>query len=187
MTWKDIKVKDFFEIQKINNNSELDEFDKSLLICSILFPSVEFSLSMPYKELSKYLSQLDLTPPDPKKCMASSSYIVGDLKLKLISNVSKITTGQFIDYSNYSKMGKTLESVCVFLQSEKECPFQELVNTINLHMSAYDFMVINFTLQRKFNKLLLTFANSFLWKMIPTLWKNRKKLKQISGEYFHTL
>ena len=40
ITWKDIKLKDYLEIQKIVNDEYLDEYIKTLYICRILFPSV---------------------------------------------------------------------------------------------------------------------------------------------------
>ena len=61
ITWKDIKLKDYLEIQKIVNDEYLDEYIKTLYICRILFPSVVFSLDMPYAELCKYSSKLDLS------------------------------------------------------------------------------------------------------------------------------
>ena len=174
ITWKDIKLKDYLEIQKIVNDEYLDEYIKTLYICRILFPSVVFSLDMPYAELCKYSSKLDLSNIDTKRCRLKKEYEVGKMVVSVATNIKKVTTAQFLDYSNFIKQGKEVEAICVFLipvgfDYNKLYDFDNLVKLVKENLSAEDYLTINFMLQRKYNKYLLTFANSLLWKMLPKM------------------
>ena len=174
ITWKDIKLKDYLEIQKIVNDEYLDEYVKTLYICRILFPSVVFSLDMPYAELCKYSPKLDLSNIDTKRCRLKKEYEVGKMVVSVATNIKKVTTAQFLDYSNFIKQGKEVEAICVFLipvgfEYNKLYDFDTLVKLVKENLSAEDYLTINFTLQRKYNKYLLTFANSLLWKMLPKM------------------
>lgn len=174
ITLKDVKLKDYLEIQKIVKDEYMDEVDKTLYICRILFPDVVFSLDMPYSDLMKYSSKIDLSNIDIKRAFVKKEYRVGKYTVQVSKDIKKVTTAQFMDYSNFAKQGKEVEAICVFLipkgcEYNKQYDFKDLVDAVKNNLSTEDYLNINFTLQRKYNKYVLTFANSLMWRILPKM------------------
>lgn len=104
ITWEDISLKQFKEIDLILNSEYDDEFEKLIrLMCIISGKDEDYFNSIPVVELSSvkdsftaFLSE----PPKPRLDKSKLEYKTGDYYCMLNPDISKMPTSQYIDYTS---------------------------------------------------------------------------------------
>ena len=99
MTWKDITYRQFMRIKEITENETLNEEEQMLELVLLLFGDV------PISEMHKYSVEVYklLEEPFPEGDTTRKELEVHNRKYTVTTDLGKITTSQFIDYSNYVK------------------------------------------------------------------------------------
>lgn len=180
MTWEDLTVEQFEQLQQIEK-LQLDEYERSILVCQTLFQNKEFSLDMPFKELNEYVGKLGFLKDMPKiKGNVKSVYVVDGNGYYLTKNLEDFTTAQYIDYQQHLKdkasLAVVLSAILIPLGHKyaKGYNMQDAQNELQ-NMCAIDALNIAFFLQKRATKYTRTLLNSSIRKamrmMIAIAWK----------------
>lgn len=97
--WNDITFNEFLKLKEIAENTGLTEDMQMLEMVMLLFGDV------PVSDLYKYVDKITnvISQPMPTGDTIESTVEVNGHKYTVTKDLSKITTSQFIDYSNYCK------------------------------------------------------------------------------------
>ena len=100
MTWRDINIKTFKEINKIIKDDTLTDVEKEISLISIIFNLDEDSLyDMDLKTLKTYSTQIafiEKFEPDYGKCPKIER--IGDIEIAIDYNLSHFSVSQYIDF-----------------------------------------------------------------------------------------
>lgn len=167
-SWDNISINKYYDILDILE-SEDDDITKNVRLVSVILDKDESEIwDMDIQDVSEYthklgfLNKFDL-PSAPKKV------IIGDYKLEVVKDISKISIGQYVDYQNFvtrplrESIDKIL-SVFLIPEGKKYNTDYDIINlqqTIREHMSfkiAQSFLQFFFI---KYLKLLMHSLRSF--------------------------
>lgn len=110
--WKDITLEQFEKIQEA-----LENYEDPLELISIIF-KLEAE-NIPITELNGYLTQLEFLKKEIPTVSLKKTYTLNGRVYNSNCDLTKITTGQFIDYTNYLKAnGKYNQFLSVFFIPE---------------------------------------------------------------------
>lgn len=100
MTWRDINIKKFKQINSIIKDETLTDIEKEISLISIIFNLDEDSLyDMDLKTLKTYSTQIafiNTFEPDYGKCPKIER--IGDIEISVDYNLSHFTVAQYIDF-----------------------------------------------------------------------------------------
>lgn len=101
MTWNDITLRKWTEIESIYKKKYEDEILQTADIISVVF-EIENPLDLSPAEFSKYVEQLSfLTKPIPEKKLCNSYTINGTL-YNFKGNIMEVSMGQLMDWRQFS-------------------------------------------------------------------------------------
>lgn len=99
ISWDDVTLLDYIHIQEIIKTDALTDLEKQIELVKILAHDSKLD-ELPVSEFSKYMPLLNLlTTKIPHKSMKKSYEFLGK-KFNVSNKIQKITTGQYIDYTN---------------------------------------------------------------------------------------
>lgn len=96
MTWKDISIKKYLEIQDILNDAVTSDEDKAILIANTIYERDITELPIP--EYQKKMRDLAFVNEAPQNENLANSYTVNGTKYKSNANIETIQANQFIDF-----------------------------------------------------------------------------------------
>lgn len=113
MTWNDISVKQFIEIQNIitDESMELDERILALIFTVFGVSPDEMNLI----EYQRYVKELDFLKEEVKRNDLEPEYIINEHKYYVHTNPNLFTVAQLADYNNYVSMGNPMTNIDKFL------------------------------------------------------------------------
>lgn len=137
--------------------------------------------SLPVKEINKYVKQLDFLSSECKPSTPKKHYTVNGKKYDSHIDLTVMTTGQFIDYQNYSKDNKIEQLLSVFITPEdkeygKDYDVLEVQKDL-LQMPITDAYAIAFFFKRQL-KAYCSLFRSYLKKSIKSLKMDKEKKKE---------
>lgn len=100
MNWKDITVKQYYDIVDIISK------DLSPIEANIEFIKIIFNVDaedIPYVKMVYYLNQLDFLKEPYEGKKPKKKYVVNDMTFNAITNIDGFTTAQYIDYQELIK------------------------------------------------------------------------------------
>ena len=101
MTWKEVSLKQFLDIQKIYDK-EMDDYEKSKQLIFILYGKEIYDI--PVRELDGYLKEIaSLLNTPPEQVKVNKEYVINGHKYKLSPKIEDMSTGQFWDFTEFSK------------------------------------------------------------------------------------
>jgi hypothetical protein len=110
LSWDDVTILDFIHIKDIVKTDELTELEKQIELVKILAHDDRLD-DLPVAEFNKYMPLLNILLTDvPHKPMKKSYEFLGR-KFNACNKIEKITTGQYIDYSNICKTNPGLNEM----------------------------------------------------------------------------
>lgn len=184
--WSDITLEQY--IQMINvGKQELDELENLLELVKIVCgEEVEQLPLTEYKQMLNHINFLSTPIPDVKP---KSKYVIGGKEYVCDLDLSKITGGQYIDYSTYIKQNDGVDGypnlLSVFL-IPKGCKYNDGTYDINHlkmnvpNMLFVDVKAIAFFLQRQYKTLLVItvdYSISAMKKMMKKETNPQKKIE----------
>lgn len=118
MTWNDITLKTYQNIQNIINNKELDDLEQTQKLVELIF-NVENSNQLPLTTFTKYVDMLKFLQEPINETKIKDKYTINDKVYVFKGNIAEMTTGQYLDFENYSKIENNLNLILsVFLIPE---------------------------------------------------------------------
>lgn len=112
MTWKDISIKKYLEIQDILNDAVTSDEDKAILIANTIYEQDITELPIP--EYQKKMKDLAFVNEAPQNENLANSYTVNGTKYKSNANIETIQANQFIDFQNYAKKQDIIGCISCF-------------------------------------------------------------------------
>lgn len=98
--WSEITVKQYYEIM---DALEEDPMTANEAIIKILFDKEMGDI--PIVELKYYLNKMKFLNTNSPKTPVKEEYTINGLKFKPVLDLSKLTTAQFLDYQEFTKVG----------------------------------------------------------------------------------
>lgn len=118
MDWSDITLKTYQNIQNIINNKELDDLEQTQKLVELIF-NVENSNQLPLTTFTKYVDMLKFLQEPINETKIKDKYTINDKVYVFKGNIAEMTTGQYLDFENYSKIENNLNLILsVFLIPE---------------------------------------------------------------------
>lgn len=147
MTWNDINIKKFKEINKIIKDETLTDVEKEISLISIIFNLDEDSLyDMDLQTLKTYSAQIafiNTFEPDYGKCPKIEK--IGDVEVSVDYNLSHFTVAQYIDFmaniqSKEPDIARLLS--CILIPKGKkyntDYDLEAFIKQIEINLNIYD-------------------------------------------------
>lgn len=185
LSWNDIKIIDFINIQQIVESKEMEEVDKTIELMKIITHNDkidELNLSNFKKETIK----LQLLNTDIPHNKIKKEYIIEGKKYKMIDKIQNLTTGQYIDYCNICKENIGLENISKIIaiilipEGYKYCKgydIDDLAAAIERDMSISDAYGISDFFVESQRKLLKVSLGYFQKAIVLSNMTLRQKIK----------
>lgn len=144
MTWRDITIKQFEEVQKASNLG-LDETDLMVLICQIVFPSEYFDLSTPYTKIKKYSVIINNLGDIKDQLLDSESLKEVDIEgVKLIfkTQIEQLTTAEYMDLVAFLKKKASIIDILSVICDKKDRDLLEKIDCVTA-LSLYSLWINN--------------------------------------------
>lgn len=179
MTWNDITIADYIQIKQVLD-TDVEPLIKQGELLKLITKKEIDNLPLPkFIELAKKeLAFLNQPPRKPSFKDVKEKYHVAGWDLELWGNISKITTAQYVDYTNIQKPLKTeIDAIAaypkvlsVFLIPEGKkynegYDIVKLQDDIEQHMPITDAMAIAFFLSSYSRVFLQVFLRCFKKKV----------------------
>lgn len=144
MTWRDVTIKQFEEVQKASNFG-LDETDLTILICQILFPNEYFDLSTPYSKIKKYSIAIN-NLGDIKDLLSDVESLkevdIEGVKLVFKTQIEQITTSEYMDLVAFLKNKASIVDILSVICDEKDRDLLEKIDCVTA-LSLYSHTIDN--------------------------------------------
>lgn len=99
MTWKDITVEQFLEIQKLKETNTEEDF--AINVVSYLFNCDADKI--PISDYLYKIKELEFLANNFKEKKVQKEYIINNRKYQLVYSLDEITTAMYFDFANYAK------------------------------------------------------------------------------------
>lgn len=188
MTWNDVTLKQFLEIQKVYSR-DIDEFNKSKQLITILY-NKDIN-HIPITQIDSYLKGVATLLQSPlEKGKIHKSYTINGHKYKLSSKIENLSTSQFWDFTEYSKTPtKNIHRIlsCFLIPDGKEYgdgyDLDEVLEDMNF-LSIADVHTISFFLLKRLGRLQKTILFYSTIQMMENMslkekWRMMKNLLQV--------
>lgn len=105
-TWNNVTISDYVQINKILNDQNLTNLQKSVSLVSIITGIPERDIyNLPIDESSKLISKLEfLNDVNIDTNPRYKTLYIGETKYEVLTDITKLTTAQFIDYQSLSSL-----------------------------------------------------------------------------------
>ena len=106
-SWKDVSIKDYYEINEILEDKSYDEMDRDVQLFAILQemdPEEAYNLPLPVYYQKKL--ELGWVWNKPKQEDIGDAYVIGDHRYKVLIDPMQMTTAQYIDFKNTVPLAK---------------------------------------------------------------------------------
>ena len=179
MTWRDITIKKYLQIQDIVN-SEMEDSEKELAIANIIYGYDITELTIP--EYKKHLADLSFVNKAPENEKLAKTYVINDVKYKSSADIESIQANQFIDFQNYAKKEDMIGCIsCFFIPDGHKYNDGYDMAKVKDDIGDLPITVANalaFFFKSQYTILLVLFQRSSLRKM-KELGMTNKKIKEM--------
>ena len=181
-SYRKLSIAKYDEIKKIMEK-DIDDIDKQVeLIACLADMDIDKIYNLPltkYEELVEKTSFL-LELPKPKNNLPNK-LVIGDWKYRIMKNVEKMTTGQYIDLQTYLKNDMGVAYILTTIIIPEGCEYNDgnyniddLQKDIYNNLNIEDAISISFFLHRKLQITIEGTLHFLDWK----LKKMEKKMPQ---------
>lgn len=179
MTWKDITLEQFIQIQDILQNED----NACVLIASLLTNKNINEVSI--SEVKKKIDQLSFLRTAIPKEKVKNNYTINGVEYILTSDINKISTAQYLDYITYSKENKVENTAkrlaCFLIPKGKiyntDYDKDKVINDIDKYLDIVTVNAIVFFLMKQSQKYILH-TIGYLMKQAKKLKKKKEVTKQ---------
>lgn len=188
MTWLDIKLRQYIDIDAVVKDSELSDEERLVALCQAVY-GVNI-LQQPFTEYARYTQGLAFLNEKMPDMTLSDTYVINGTRYVFNKSVKNFTVGQFMDYQSYAKGEKSLDTyasiLTIFLIPEG-CKYNDgydiakarkdmldLPAPVALSMAAF-FL----TCWKNFVRVFLLFS---MWKVLTTRKIPKAQKKEILAQ-----
>lgn len=189
--YRDLTMGKYFDILEVSRDNNLDELEKQVQIISLLSgKTTDEILDLPigeYRDAVRQMAFLEHPSPDDKIRIARN-YFKGGMELIPTTDFRKITTAQYIDFQNLTKLGedKVVEVVSCFLVP-KGCKYgkgydiADVQKAIREEMTVAEVLALSAFFLRKFALLIHSSLSSCKveLKKLPKTEKTKAVMRRI--------
>lgn len=189
--YRDLTMGKYFDILEVSKDNNLDELEKQVQIISLLSgKTTDEILDLPigeYRDAVRQMAFLEHPSPDDKIRVARN-YFKGGMELIPTTDFRKITTAQYIDFQNLTKLGedKVVEVVSCFLVP-KGCKYgkgydiADVQKAIREEMTVAEVLALSAFFLRKFALLIRNSLSSCKveLKKLPKTEKTKAVMRRI--------
>lgn len=112
MSWKDISIEKYLQIQEVVNSNEMSELEKETEIANIIYG---FDITeLPIAEYKQKIKALEFIATLPDKEKLASNYTINGVKYNTKADLGSIQANQFIDFQNYVKKQDMIGCISCF-------------------------------------------------------------------------
>lgn len=112
MSWKDISIEKYLQIQEVVNSNEMSELEKETQIANIIYG---FDITeLPMAEYKQKIKALEFIATLPDKEKLASNYTINGVKYNTKADLGSIQANQFIDFQNYVKKQDMIGCISCF-------------------------------------------------------------------------
>lgn len=189
--YRDLTMGKYFDILEVSKDNNLDELEKQVQIISLLSgKTTDEILDLPIGEYRDAVRQMEfLEHPSPDdKIRVARNYFKGGMELIPTTDFRKITTAQYIDFQNLTKLGedKVVEVVSCFLVP-KGCKYgkgydiADVQKAIREEMTVAEVLALSAFFLRKFALLIHSSLSSCKeeLKKLPKTEKTKAVMRRI--------
>ncbi len=188
MTWLDISFKQYIDIDTIVKDTELTEEERCFALVQAVY-GINL-LSQPLTEYKKYVNSLNFLKEKMPEMTLSDTYEVNGTVYEFHRDVKDLTVGAFMDYQNYAKGEKNLNTyaniLTVFMIPEN-CKYNEGYDIVKARKDMLDLpapvalsMAAFFLMYWK--NYVKTFLRYSMWKVLTTREIPKAKKKEILAQ-----
>ena len=188
MTWLEISFKQYVDIDTIVKDTELSDEERALALCQAVY-GINL-LAQPLTEYRKYINSLSFLKDAMPDMTLNDTYEINGTVYEFHRNIKDLTVGQFMDYQNYSKGEKNLDTyaniLTIFL-IPKGCKYNEGYDLVKARRDMLDLpapvalsMAAFFlTYWKNYVKVFLKFS---MWKVLTTKELPKAKKKEMLAQ-----
>lgn len=185
MTWLEISFKQYVDIDTIVKDTELSDEERTLALCQAVY-GINL-LAQPLTEYRKYINSLSFLKDAMPYMTLNDTYEINGTVYEFHRNIKDLTVGQFMDYQNYSKGEKNLDTyaniLTIFL-IPKGCKYNEGYDLVKARRDMMDLpapvalsmAAFFFSCWKNYVK---TFLRYSMWKVLRTKGIPKTKKKEL--------
>ena len=113
MTWLDIKLRQYIDIDAVVKDSELSDEERLVALCQAVY-GINL-LAQPFTEYTKYTQGLAFLNEKMPDMTLSDTYVINGTRYAFNKGIKNFTVGQFMDYQSYAKGEKSLDTYASIL------------------------------------------------------------------------
>lgn len=174
-SWNEVTFDEFNQIAQISASNVDDNF-KLLNIISILSSTkLDDIIKLPLETIRRLSKAINFLNKEMPKIKYKDHYIINGTKYDTAADLTRITTAQYIDYTNFMKeeVVDYCKVMAVFLIPHNHSyndgyDFNKVVYDVS-QLNILDFNAIAFFLSRQFAVYILIIADSLKKKMAPAM------------------
>lgn len=173
--WELITIKQYYEMIDLIQN----EKDPNLITEGLLKMLYNIDMGdIPVTQIGYYMKKLDFIKTEPKRAPLKKVYEIDGMKFKPSTDLTKITTSQFIDYQEFLKRNDYKHILNCFLIKEGESygdnDYSEFLWD---NMKFVDYQAVLFFYQDLLDRLLINTLRSSE-KMLKKMYRKEKDPKK---------
>lgn len=183
MTWNDISIKKYLEIQEVVNDEAINGEDMQDMIANIIYD--EDITILPIVEYKQRLQKLAFINTPPENAKLTNSYKIKDTKYIVKGDLGVIQANQFIDFQNYAKNKDIIGCIsCFFIpEGHKYGDGGYDILKVKEDIGELPITVANalaFFFKRQYVTLLVLSSRSSMQKM-KEMGMSKEKLDEMAG------
>lgn len=180
MSWKDISIEKYLQIQEVVNSNEMSELEKETEIANIIYG---FDITeLPIAEYKQKIKALEFIATLPDKEKLASNYTVNDTKYITKADLGSIQANQFIDFQNYIKKQDIIGCIsCFFIPDGHK--YNDGYDMIKVKKDVGQLPITSANALSFFFKsqyaILLILSQRYSLKQMKEMGMSRKKIKEM--------
>lgn len=188
MTWLDLTFKQYIDIDTIVKDTELTDEDRALALCQAVY-GINI-LAQPLTEYKKYMNGLSFLKDKMPEMTLSDTYEINGTVYEFRRDVKDLTVGAFMDYQNYAKGEKNLDTyanILTVFMIPKKCKYNEGYDIVKARKDMLDLpapvalsMAAFFLTYWK--NYVRTFLRYSMWKVLTTREIPKAQKKEILAQ-----
>lgn len=180
MTWKDISIEKYLQIQEVVNSNEMSELEKETEIANIIYG---FDITeLPIAEYKQKIKALEFIATLPDKEKLASNYTINGVKYNTKADLGSIQANQFIDFQNYVKKQDMIGCIsCFFIPDGHK--YNDGYDMLKVKKDVGQLPITSANALTFFFKtqyvILLILSQRYSLKLMKEMGMSRKKIKEM--------
>lgn len=140
-SWNEVTLNEFIQLQQIAQSNIEETFMLSNIVSVLTGKSLQEIENLPLSTFKTLTAQLDFLNEKPQRNERKDTYAINNTEYVLKADITEITTGQYLDFTNYAKEDPIDQTkvLSVFLVPKGK----EYASDYDIEKTIYDMGLIN--------------------------------------------